>query len=78
MKFEYRPCFTLDQNDLQDYRRPRRAPDSLAFPSVHASARHDGRRLYPAIEMPRGAMSDLSPFLGEQRTTFAHCELFRV
>ena len=23
------------------------------------------------------AMSDLSPFLGEQRTTFARCELFR-
>jgi hypothetical protein len=36
----------LDQNALQDHRRARRAPGSLAFPSVRASARHDGRRLH--------------------------------
>src|SRR5882672_8381079 len=45
-KFECRPSFMLDQNGLQDYRRARRAPGSLAFPSVRASVRHDGRRLH--------------------------------
>ena len=28
-------------------------------------------------ETDTGAMSDLSPLLGEQRTTYARCELFR-
>ena len=40
------PGLMLDQNDRQDHRRARRAPGSLAFPSVRASARHDGRRLH--------------------------------
>jgi len=66
MKFECRPSFMLDQNDLQNHRRARRAPGSLAFPSVRASASHDGRRLYaahddrekaPVADRPRPATS---------------------
>jgi hypothetical protein len=36
----------LDQNALRGHRRARRVPVSLAFPSVRAPARHDGRRLH--------------------------------
>src|SRR5260370_11439621 len=39
MKFD--PSFMLDQKALQDHRRARPAPVSLALPSVHASARHE-------------------------------------
>jgi hypothetical protein len=37
MKFECRPSFMLDQKDLQDHRRARRAPGSLGFPLTKAS-----------------------------------------
>jgi hypothetical protein len=57
----------LDQNDLENYRRARRAPGSLAFPSVRASARHDGRRLHVAHDD-----KEKTPVAGRPRYLLSH------
>jgi hypothetical protein len=43
------PSFMLGQNAQQDHRR-RGLPRLSRLPSVHASARHDGRRLDGALD----------------------------